>query len=413
MNSTISMSGRILTSAALLAGVALTFALSASVASAQVAPTCSISANPSSVTYSGSSYTSVVLNWNSQNATSANLTNVGSVSTNGSQTFYPSVTTTYVLNIYNAQGQSAQCQTVVTVSGSSSGAPSCWVTLSNYGGSVNQPATLSWGSNNATSASISPNVGSISTSGSQTVYPSGNQLYTMTVYNSQGQSATCQTSQSGQPGYGNLSCSIYANPSTIQNGQSSNLTWNSTGANTALLSDSLGNVATNGSLTVRPNNSRTYTLTVSNNQGQTQTCDAYITVSGTYYPQISLDQIPYTGFDFGPIGNIAYWAVLALFALAAGYLIVYYLPAQAGLSGRGFRLSLVNSNRSATNTRVAVPAIFSREAHAHAPAPRPTASGTLEKLPVVRMTQGDAGARDSMDFEGSENGAPRIVITRK
>src|SRR3989344_4981739 len=161
MNTYVSDRARIIV-ISILASIAV-FALSTSFAFAQVAPTCTISANPSNIAYSGTSYTPVVVSWNSTNASSANLTNVGSVALSGSQTFYPSSTNTYVLTVYNTGGQSGQCQTTVTVTGASE-APSCWITLSSqYGGSYqyNQPATLSWGSTNASSASISPSVGSV------------------------------------------------------------------------------------------------------------------------------------------------------------------------------------------------------------------------------------------------------------
>src|SRR3989344_4347506 len=305
-------------------------------------PSCSISAS-SNNTYPGQS---VTLSWNSSNATSANLTNVGPVSTSDSQQVNPTVTTTYILTVTGAQGQSNQCQTAITVSGSGTGiAPSCWITLTpQYGYSgYSQPSTLSWGSTNATSASISPSVGSVGTSGSQTVYPSGSQVYTMTVYNAQGQSASCQTSQYYQPGA--LSCTISANPSTIQNGQTSYLTWNSMGnVTSAWLSDGLGSVASNGSLAVRPNRSTNYTLTVSGPSGAS-TCNAYVNVAGSY---VSLTQIPYTGFDFGPMGNALYFAALIAFALAAGYLVVYYFPAQTFL-----KLNFNSRRLSAARTRQA------------------------------------------------------------
>src|SRR3989344_4671665 len=57
-------------------------------------------------------------------------------------------------------------------------APSCTITATNsydtsygYTGYSYTPITLSWSSSNATSAYISPNVGSVSTYGSVTVYP--------------------------------------------------------------------------------------------------------------------------------------------------------------------------------------------------------------------------------------------------
>jgi len=357
----------------ILASIAV-FALSTSFASAQVAPTCTISANPSNIAYSGTSYTPVVVSWNSTNASSANLTNVGSVALSGSQTFYPSSTNTYVLTVYNTQGTSGQCQTTVTVTGASE-APSCWITLSSqYGGSYqyNQPATLSWGSTNTNSASISPSIGSVSTSGSQTVYPGTNQTYTMTVYNSQGQSANCQTFSSYYPS-GNLYCTITANPQTVPPGGTTNLTWTSSGANSAWLSDGIGSVSLSGSRTVYPQSSRNYTLTVNDNQGRTQTCNAYVSVTGTtYYPgptyptypppvpptNISLDQIPYTGFDMGVVGNTLYWFAIALFALGAGYMVVYYFPSR--LSFRAPARARMTSSEvfAKPENQLEVPAMF-------------------------------------------------------
>ncbi len=87
---------------------------------------------------------------------------------------------TYTQPTYTYQ-QQPYC--TITISGNTSG---------NYGNYSNQLATLSWSSSNATSAFISPSVGSVATFGSRTVYPVGNQIYTMTVYGTGG-SATCQT----------------------------------------------------------------------------------------------------------------------------------------------------------------------------------------------------------------------------
>ncbi len=153
-------------------------------------PSCSIYANPTSISQGGSSY----LSWSSSNATSAYLTNIGSVGVNGSQSVYPNTTTTYTLTVYGYNGQSAQCHTTIYVNTYTPG-PSCWITLSNYNqyGYGNQ-ATLSWGSTNATSAYIS-NIGSVAVSGSRSVQLSGYTQYTMTAYGTNGQSVTCRTEQ--------------------------------------------------------------------------------------------------------------------------------------------------------------------------------------------------------------------------
>ena len=75
-----------------------------------------------------------------------------------------------------------------------------------------------------------------------------------------------------------------------------------------------------------------YVTTVYGQNGQTATCNTYITV-GNSYPSVTLSQIPYTGFDLGTMGDMLYWAFLALFALAAGYLTVYYKGGMATFAG--------------------------------------------------------------------------------
>lgn len=74
-------------------------------------------------------------------------------------------------------------------------APTCGITYTSaYGGYGygTQAITLSWWSTNATSASISPSIGTVNTSGTRTVYPSGSTTYTLTV-SGQGGTRTCST----------------------------------------------------------------------------------------------------------------------------------------------------------------------------------------------------------------------------
>ena len=82
-------------------------------------------------------------------------------------------------------------------------------------------------------------------------------------------------------------------------------------------------VAPKGVRYIRPYSSMNYVLTVYGQNGQTATCNTYVTI-GNSYPSVTLSQIPYTGFDFGTVGDAMYFAMLAVFALAAGYLLVYY-----------------------------------------------------------------------------------------
>ena len=220
-----------------------------------------------------------------------------------------------------------------------------------------------------------------------------------------------------QPVYNNLSCVITVSPNSITNGQAAYLSWttNSSGSGygsygnvTAWLSDGIGRVAPNGSLTVRPNVSTNYTLTVSNGY-QTQTCTTYVAVSGTY---VSLSQIPYTGFDFGTFGNAIYWGALASFALAAGYLVVYYKGGAGVFVGSMVRGNGYSKRESANvapvvfaSRTIATPAIFGKkQVSAAAPASVRASQETTQSL---------SAPKDSMAFaHGKDGSAPRIVITR-
>ena len=111
-------------------------------------------------------------------------------------------------------------------------------------------------------------------------------------------------------------------------------------------------------------------------------------------PYVALTQIPYTGLDFRPVGNALYWLALALFAIAGGYLIVYY---------RGGGLTLLNDFIGADGP---VPV---RSA--------PRAEQAIEKTETVataKRSYAPFGTKDSMKVEKSFNGeAPRIVIVRE
>lgn len=160
--------------------------------------------------------------------------------------------------------------------------PTCWISASpssiNDGGST----TLSWGSSNVDSGWIS-DIGDVDDSGSRTVSNLHNDTtFTYTVYGN-GHSSTCRTtvhvSGSGS-GSGYPSCNIYPSQNSIQSGQSTTLNWTSTNAQSAHLSID-GNVSTNGSYTVYPTNTTTYTLSVYSSNSQNNQCQTTVYVSGS------------------------------------------------------------------------------------------------------------------------------------
>lgn len=94
------------------------------------------------------------------------------------------------------------------------------------------------------------------------------------------------TTPSCQPIQQNPTVNISANPSTIQSGQSSNLSWNSQNATSCSISQ-LGNVSLSGNQSVYPTNTTTYTITCYGNNGQQASSSATVYVNQTQ--QICLD----------------------------------------------------------------------------------------------------------------------------
>ncbi len=216
--------------------------------------------------------------------------------------------------------------------------------------------------------------------------------------------------------YGNTypTCTIVATPSSVAAGQAVTLYWSSSNAWTAYLFG--GSVNTSGSTTVYPTQTTTYQLTVYSNQGLVGHCQTTAYIGSNYIyvppvtPYVSLTQIPYTGFDFGTIGNSIYWMSLLAFAIAASYLALYY----RGGFGSVIGAMVAPYKRTRASAVIPTPAIFAKES---ASATRATARmGSLANLPVretVAASAPHSAIKDSMQVVRSSDGAaPRIVITR-
>jgi hypothetical protein len=192
------------------------------------------------------------------------------------------------------------------------------------------------------------------------------------------------------------------------------LTWSSTKAFSASISPSVGTVNPNGSTTVYPTGGTTiYTLTV-HGQGGSNTCQTqviyqqqptyqppvYVPPQVTPPPYVALTQIPYTGFDFGPVGNSIYWAGLLSFALAAAYLVIYYK------GGLAFATGTIGTRRSTPRAEKTAKTIVSAEA----PVAK-TPTSMFADLPTREYRNSTA---DTMNIKLAQNAdeMPRITITR-
>src|SRR3989344_5486754 len=156
---------------------------------------------------------------------------------------------------------------------------------------VGQSSHLTWSSLNATNVSIDQGIGSVPLNGDRHVSPSQTTIYTVTGSNS-GDSGTtsvtvfvnnCGTptptptptpSQTPVPTPSHthtptptvlpVSVAITASPSTICDGQSSQITWSSLNATSVSLNQGIGSVSLNGSRHVSPSRTAIYTVTGSN-----------------------------------------------------------------------------------------------------------------------------------------------------
>lgn len=216
----------------------------------------------------------VTLSWGAvQNASVAYLTSPSGtqgVGTPGSVQVQPSTTTTYTLTAY-CNNVPAQIQVTVNVNGGGGGCNG----TPNFNGFYANPQTinsggqtiLNWGLvTNASAVYLQlPNKSDgVASPGSRTVSPTQTTTYTLTAYCGNNQVSISTTVNvnggcSGAPQFHGFT----ANPSTIQKGQKSTLSWGIvTNATSVVLQTPDGNsgVATPGSIQVSPNNTTTYNL---------------------------------------------------------------------------------------------------------------------------------------------------------
>jgi OmpA family/PKD domain len=149
-----------------------------------------------------------------------------------------------------------------------------------------QSSTLTWIVQGASSVSIAPGIGTVAVSGSTTVTPTATTTYTLTATGPSGNVTATATVTVGGAGTGNPQIIRFeSNPVTIQPGQQATLSWATSGASTVSISG-VGSVTANGSTTVSPQQTTTYTLTATSSDGKSVTAPITVTVSTGTVPQV-------------------------------------------------------------------------------------------------------------------------------
>ncbi len=151
-----------------------------------------------------------------------------------------------------------------------------------------QSATLSWSTENAESVVIEPDTGEVDLNGSLTVTPAETTTYTITATGPGGSAASSATVTVDHP---RPTVSLTASPAAITAGESSTLSWTSTNAETCVIEPIVGTVDPNGSVTVSPDQTTTYTITATG-PGGTATSSATITVEANPAPTVTFSATP-------------------------------------------------------------------------------------------------------------------------
>jgi len=151
---------------------------------------------------------------------------------------------------------------------------------------LGQSSTLAWNVTNATSVTISGVGSGLNAAGTATVSPTTTTTYNLTATGAGGQTVTASvtvTVGASKPAIIRFS----ASPSHINQGQTSLLSWTTTGASTVSINNGVGTVPVNGSQSVSPATTTTYTLTATSSDGVTAVSAAVtVTVGGGAVPTI-------------------------------------------------------------------------------------------------------------------------------
>jgi hypothetical protein len=217
-------------------------------------PTASFSAMPSIINPAGAS----TLSWSTTNATSVSIDNgVGSQPVNGMVVVHPSNTTTYTLTATGLGGMLTR-QATVTVSAGPT------ISFAAMPGTValGDSSTLSWSTTNATSVSIDNGIGSKPVNGSAVVAPVATTIYTLTAIGPGGMSSAQTVVTVSSP----PDVTFIAQPGS---GGTTRLVWSVLNATSITIDRGIGAVASNGTTTVHPTVTTTYTLTADGPGGTT------------------------------------------------------------------------------------------------------------------------------------------------
>ncbi|RPJ63458.1 MAG: hypothetical protein EHM12_02260 [Dehalococcoidia bacterium] len=166
-----------------------------------------------------------------------------------------------------------------------------------------QSATLKWNVTGVSSVSITPGIGTVSSSGTRTVSPDKTTNYALIANNMFGSANGAITVTVREPSPTVESFSF--DRDSIIAGQPATLSWSVSNATMVTISPEIGVVSLTGSKSLSPNSSTTYTLTASNSAGNS-TSTATVTVASSGAPVINTFSASPTSIKAGESATLAW-----------------------------------------------------------------------------------------------------------
>jgi len=236
------------------------------------APTVTLSASPANIEVGQST----VLTWSSAHADTVEIDQgIGNVALNGSLAVSPTQGTTYTIT---ARGAGGTATSAVTITMTTELLPNVTLSANPTYLSVQGRVVLSWNATHASFCSIEPSIGPVATSGSIGIFPSRTTEYTITAVGPGGTSTATAAVSVENPA---PVVTFSSTPSSIGPGESSTLTWTSTGADSCEIDAGIGSVDPSGSVVVIPSGTTVYTISA-RGPGGTTTARARVDVGNGY-----------------------------------------------------------------------------------------------------------------------------------
>jgi len=224
---------------------------------------------------------SSTLRWNTTDCTRVSISEIGNTTVDGVETVYPFQDTIYTLTAYGSSGAARTRYLTIRVD-EDPGNSFCSINsfkASDTSIEEGDSTTLKWDTTGCTKVKIT-DLGTVSLDGSDNVEPTDDITYTLTAYASNGETETRYVRIYVSQNNNNDSCSIdnfSASRTYIKKGESSSLKWETTDCDDVSIS-SIGNVSVDGSRTVYPTVSTTYTLKAYGDNGGSQSRSIQINV---------------------------------------------------------------------------------------------------------------------------------------